>query len=171
MKRSSVLTIAAAVLLTGAAGGFAQVGGGFDLTWSTIDGGGGTSSGGGFELSGTIGQPDAGPNGGMTGGGYTLTGGFWPGALPACTTFVAADFTQDCRVNEADFLIFVACATGPGSPYDPDDLPTGCDLVPDQDGIIAADFDGDGDVDHDDYGVFQRCISGSAVATPGCEDL
>lgn len=52
----------------------AQVGGGFDLTWSSIDGGGGYSSGGGFELTGTIGQPDAGAT--MTGGAFSLDGGF-----------------------------------------------------------------------------------------------
>ena len=46
----------------------------YAITWWTIDGGGGTSSGGGYSLSGTIGQPDAGV---MSGGLYTLTGGFW----------------------------------------------------------------------------------------------
>jgi hypothetical protein len=54
----------------------AQSGGGYDLTWSTIDGGGGASSGGGYTLAGTIGQPDAAL---LTGGGYTLNGGFWGG--------------------------------------------------------------------------------------------
>lgn len=48
---------------------------GFDLPWSTLDGGGYTfSAGGGYELGGTIGQPDAGT---MTGGIYSLGGGFW----------------------------------------------------------------------------------------------
>lgn len=32
----------------------------FDISWYTIDGGGGTSSAGQFQLSGTIGQHDAG---------------------------------------------------------------------------------------------------------------
>jgi hypothetical protein len=46
-----------------------------DLTWFTIDGGGATSSAGdGFVLSGTIGQPDTGS---LSGGVYTLRGGFW----------------------------------------------------------------------------------------------
>ncbi len=49
----------------------------FDLSWNTIDGGGGYGFGGGFVLEGTIGQPDAGMV--MTGGGYTLAGGFWAG--------------------------------------------------------------------------------------------
>ncbi|RME90512.1 MAG: hypothetical protein D6766_13160 [Verrucomicrobia bacterium] len=47
----------------------------YTIDWHTIDGGGGTSTGGAYALSGTIGQPDAGPV--MTGGNYTLTGGFW----------------------------------------------------------------------------------------------
>ncbi len=55
----------------------AQSGGGYDLTWNTIDGGGTTfSTGGGYSLGGTIGQPDAGT---LSGGGYTLGGGFWGG--------------------------------------------------------------------------------------------
>jgi len=56
----------------------AQSGGGYDLTWNTIDGGGYTwSEGGGYALGGTVGQPDAGT---LSGGGYTLAGGFWGGA-------------------------------------------------------------------------------------------
>ncbi len=47
---------------------------GFTVTWSTIDGGGGRSTGGTYAIEGTIGQPDAGA---MTGGNYTLTGGYW----------------------------------------------------------------------------------------------
>jgi hypothetical protein len=52
----------------------AQSGGGFDLTWFSIDGGGGVSTGGVYSVSGTIGQPDAGA---MTGGNFSLVGGFW----------------------------------------------------------------------------------------------
>jgi hypothetical protein len=47
----------------------------YSIDWSTVDGGGGTSTGGVYTVSGTIGQPDAG--GPMTGGNYSLTGGFW----------------------------------------------------------------------------------------------
>ena len=54
----------------------AQSGGGYDLSWSTIDGGGGASAGGGFRLRGTAGQPDAGE---MDGGSYRVGGGFWGG--------------------------------------------------------------------------------------------
>ena len=46
----------------------------FAIDWSTLDGGGSTSTGGAYALSGTIGQPDVGR---LTGGNYTLVGGFW----------------------------------------------------------------------------------------------
>jgi hypothetical protein len=90
MRRKTIpilLTALAALLLAlaGATTSLAQTGGGYDLTWSTIDGGGGTSAGGGYTLTGAIGQPDAGV---MSGGGYTLTGGFWVGAAPIYRTFL-----------------------------------------------------------------------------------
>ena len=48
---------------------------GFDLTWSTVDGGGASPvTGGVFSLNGTAGQPDAGAT---SGGSYTLRSGFW----------------------------------------------------------------------------------------------
>ena len=47
----------------------------YSINWYKIAGGGGTSTGGVFSVSGTIGQPDA--SGAMTGGNYSLTGGFW----------------------------------------------------------------------------------------------
>ena len=47
----------------------------YTVDWFTIDGGGGFCSGGEYTLEdGTIGQSDAGE---MTGGGYTLLGGYW----------------------------------------------------------------------------------------------
>ena len=46
----------------------------YSLDWFTVDGGGGTSTGGMYSVSGTIGQPDAGA---MSGGNYSLAGGFW----------------------------------------------------------------------------------------------
>ena len=52
----------------------------YAVPWFRIAGGGGMqSSGGVYALSGTIGQPDAG--GALTNGPYSLTGGFWPGAI------------------------------------------------------------------------------------------
>lgn len=46
----------------------------YSIDWHTIDGGGGTSTGGVYSVSGTIGQPEAGK---MSGGSYTIDGGFW----------------------------------------------------------------------------------------------
>jgi hypothetical protein len=54
----------------------------YSLDWSTIDGGGGTSTGGVYAVTGTIGQPDAGA---MSGGNFTLQGGFW-GLISAVQT-------------------------------------------------------------------------------------
>ena len=76
MKRTAIL-LALAVLLLLASVALAQSGGGYDLTWNTVDAGGYTfSTGGDYSLGGTIGQPDAGV---LTGGDYTLGGGFWGG--------------------------------------------------------------------------------------------
>jgi hypothetical protein len=47
----------------------------YTIDWHKVAGGGGTSTGATYQVSGTIGQPDAG--GLMTGGNYSLTGGFW----------------------------------------------------------------------------------------------
>ena len=70
-----LVIVASGVTLVGLVS--AQSGGGYDLTWNSIDGGGYMfSTGGGYSLGGTIGQPDAGT---LSGGGYTLTGGFWGG--------------------------------------------------------------------------------------------
>ncbi len=76
--RISFLALSLAVTLLLASTAWAQTGGGYDLTWWTVDGGGGPASGGSYALMGTVGQPDAGSA--LTGGGYTLVGGFWPGA-------------------------------------------------------------------------------------------
>ncbi len=47
----------------------------YSVDWYKIAGGGGTSSNGQYSVVGTIGQPDAG--GAMSGGNFSLTGGFW----------------------------------------------------------------------------------------------
>jgi hypothetical protein len=47
----------------------------YSIGWHQIAGGGGTSTGGVYSVSGTIGQPDA--SGAMSGGQYSVTGGFW----------------------------------------------------------------------------------------------
>jgi hypothetical protein len=54
------------------AAGFAQS---YSIDWHKVAGGGGASSNGQYSVSGTLGQQDAGAA--MTGGNYSLTGGFW----------------------------------------------------------------------------------------------
>ena len=105
----------------------------------TIDGGGDMfSAGGGLELSGTIGQPDAGV---LSGGGLTLAGGFWFGQS-------LGDCNEDGRINLFDYVELNACASGPDG------------------GLVTPfcawfDLDADQDVDLADVGEFQRLFSGS----------
>jgi len=47
----------------------------YTVDWYKISGGGGTSTGGTYQVAGTLGQPDAGLA--MSGGSYSVTGGFW----------------------------------------------------------------------------------------------
>ena len=70
--------LAVLLLVGGSLAAYAQTGGGYDLTWWTVDGGGETGiSGGEYTLLSTAGQPDAEVP--VSGGQYTLLGGFWPG--------------------------------------------------------------------------------------------
>jgi len=79
MKHILVLIVFILVLtgLTGLSDARAQTGDGYEMVRYTISAGGGTSAGSGYTLVGTAGQPDAGAA--MTGGGFTLVGGFWGG--------------------------------------------------------------------------------------------
>ena len=79
----------------------------FEITRQTIDGGGAmNSTGGNFELSGTIGQPDAGI---MAGGSFELTGGFWFGLDPG-------DCNESGTVELNDHYDFLECMSGPATP-------------------------------------------------------
>ncbi len=99
----------------------------FAIDWYTVDGGGAMfTTGGDFELSGTIGQPDAGAI--MTGGDFELAGGFWAGA--AEEPFCFGDLDGDNDVDLADLAQLLAnYGTPSGAVYEDGDL------------------DGDGDVD------------------------
>lgn len=125
-----------------------QAGDGYDLSWHTIDGGGEMgSSGGDFELSGTIGQPDAGPT--LTGGGYSLTGGFWAVTVETATPCgdSAGDMDGDGDVDLVDFGEFQLCFTGGAGT-----VAAGCE---------CTDFDGDNDADLVDFGAFQLAFASS----------
>ena len=78
-RGTSTFVYAVTSLLVGAAG--TTVGQNYEIDWHTIDSGGVSgSSGNAYELSGTIGQHDAGT---LAGGSYALTGGFWQAAATA----------------------------------------------------------------------------------------
>jgi hypothetical protein len=47
----------------------------YSIDWYKVAGGGGTSTGATYQVTGTIGQHDAGVP--MSGGNYSVTGGFW----------------------------------------------------------------------------------------------
>ena len=71
----------------------------YSIDWYKIAGGGGTSTGGTYQVSGTIGQPDASAVNAMSGGNYSLTGGFW--ALYAVQTPAAPLLTITYVGNQA----------------------------------------------------------------------
>jgi hypothetical protein len=86
----------------------------FDLSWNTIDGGGGmNSAAGAFSLSGTIGQGDAQTPPVMSGGLFSLIGGFWPGTSVVCTC--PGDMNGDALRNGLDIRQFVQCITAGGA--------------------------------------------------------
>ncbi|MFI4897205.1 MAG: GC-type dockerin domain-anchored protein [Phycisphaerales bacterium JB059] len=63
--------------------------GAYELGAYTVDGGGGTLAGATYQLSGSVGQPDAG--GPLQGPVYCVVGGFWPGGgETACVADLAA---------------------------------------------------------------------------------
>jgi len=109
----------------------------FEISRYTIDGGGVMRSVGvDFELSGTIGQPDAGV---LSGGGFELTGGFWFALAPG-------DCNDDGTVGLSDYYSFQVCLSGP-------DAPT-------TDGCACFDLDRDGTVDLADFALSQSNFTG-----------
>ncbi|MDB6029141.1 MAG: hypothetical protein JWM68_5364 [Verrucomicrobiales bacterium] len=102
MKKHLLIAIALFPLVS-----FAQT---YSIDWSKISGGGGTSTNGVYSLSGTIGQHDAGT---MSGGNFTLDGGFWsigsvvqtPGSPKLTLTVVASNYVLSWPVSSATFRI------------------------------------------------------------------
>lgn len=72
----------------------------YSIDWYKVSGGGGTSTGGTYQVSGTIGQHDAG--GPMNGGSYSVTGGFWaliaPLQTPGAPTLYISSGTNSVTV-------------------------------------------------------------------------
>ena len=111
----------------------------FELNWHTINGGGGTMSGGDFELTVSIGQPDAGV---ATGGEFEMAGGFIPGAA----TGLPGDCDGDGDVDLDDLTGLAGCMSGPNG-----DIAAGCGCF---------DLDHDEDIDLADFARFQAGFTG-----------
>jgi len=125
------------ILLATVAGSVAWSSAGeFEIARSTIDGGGVMrSTGGSYELSGTIGQPDAGL---MSGGAFDLTGGFWFAVDPG-------DCDEDGVIGLSDHSSFFECLMGPGLA-----VASGCECI---------DLDRSGTVDLADFGAVQATFT------------
>ena len=85
--------------------GFAQQ---YSIDWHKIAGGGGASTGATYQVIGTIGQPDAGSA--MTGGNYTVTGGFW--SLIAAVQTPGAPLLKITRSGTSAVVSWPSPATG-----------------------------------------------------------
>lgn len=133
-RHRNVWLLAAALLAIAGGSVVAQM----EIIRSTADGGGNMhSTGGAFQLSGTIGQPDAGA---MTGGSFQLSGGFWFELAPT-------DCNEDGTVNLIDHSSFTQCLTGPGA-----GVPAGC---------ACYDTGNSGAIDLRDFANAQVAFSGS----------
>lgn len=75
---------------------------------------------------------------------------------------VLGDCNGDQAITSDDFTGFAECATGPGIDYTVAGLPGECTLVPDVDGLVAADMDRDRDIDMDDFANMQRKLGSTA---------
>ncbi|TWT42289.1 hypothetical protein RAS1_34190 [Phycisphaerae bacterium RAS1] len=119
----------------------------FTLDWWTADGGGDMwSAGGAFQLSGTIGQTDAMPAA-MSGGAFTLTGGFWAGAGTASGL---GDMNCDGSTDILDINPFVLALSDPL---------TYAAVYPNCD-INNGDINGDGEVNVLDINPFVALLAG-----------
>lgn len=133
IRRSGWLTGGVIVLVTAVA-----VAREFDITRSTIDGGGVMRSAGGeFDLSATVGRPDAGV---MEGGEFILTGGFWFEEPPG-------DCNSTGGVSLLDYDDFESCLAGPDAGV--------------AEGCACFDMNASGTVDLLDFAVAQTSFTGS----------
>ena len=104
-RRMAVSGAAIVIGLTGYLVAQERGGVGYDLSRQTAHGGGAMRAVGGmYELSGTIGQPEAGVS---TGAAYQMSAAFWFPVAPG-------DAGEDGSVGLWDYAEFQVCSTGPG---------------------------------------------------------
>ena len=141
-KRATTIKGTAVFLIVSAGTAAAYLGGDFDLSWFTIDGGGGAeSTGGEFALAGSIGQPEA---GGMAGGSFELTGGFW--SLPPTSNGCVRNPEWRCD-GDTD-------GDGQVNPVDSGLVQAAFGSADDQD-LCNYDMDCDGQINPVDSGIVQ----------------
>jgi len=75
----------------------------YTIDWFKVAGGGGGSTGGVYAVTGTIGQHDA--SGAMTGGNYSLIGGFW-----SLISVVQTAGLPDLRITQSGNSVIVSWA-------------------------------------------------------------
>ena len=80
----------------------------YSIDWFTIDGGGGTGTGGVYSISGTVGQPDAGH---LSGGNFTLDGGFW-GIISTVQTIGAPNLNIQVTATNTIMVSWPSPSTG-----------------------------------------------------------
>jgi hypothetical protein len=132
----AVAVLIAATMFAASSVTLAQSGGGYDLTWYTVDGGGITyCASTDYKLGGTIGQPDAEK---LAGGAYTVTGGFWLAISPG-------DCNYDGAITLRDYIDPELCLDGPEVSVRPSEC-------------RCFDLNGDGDVDLADFAEFQTLV-------------
>jgi hypothetical protein len=78
----------------------------FEIAWSTLDGGGGVMlSGDGYELSATVGQPDAVTE--LTDGVLSLQGGYWVSGGESGRVFCKPDLNEDGFLDFFDYDAYI----------------------------------------------------------------
>ena len=134
-----VAVVAAVIGVTGYVVAQERGGVSYGISRQTADGGGRMhATGGMYELSGTIGQPDAGVS---AGGDYQMFAGVWCPVLPG-------DAGEDGNVDLLDCAGFLACSTGPNGG------------VP-ADGCGPFDVNQSGAIDLADFAAIQISFTGS----------
>lgn len=99
---------------TGEQKGIVEVDARYTIDWFTIDDGGSKTDGGVFTLGSTSGQHDATAAGTLTGGPFTIAGGFWAGISPvakcndADVAGLGGSIGYDGRLTADDVIVFLA---------------------------------------------------------------
>ena len=122
MTKNTRIQVALAATLALTLGTSAALAADAQISWWTIDAGGAMfATGDHFELSGTIGQADASSTV-LAGGGFALTGGFWPADVSAEPPVCDGDLDGDLDVDLADLQILLSNYGQYGMTYEQGDL-------------------------------------------------